>query len=145
MRLYTSPMIESENDTIVVPEEAKVVIPSFVIEAAIRKGASKRKKGKVISAGVFVEEDPVVTGFRKSIQELWESGEYMLRSKVTVQRSAVMRTRPIFRDWGLTVPVQFDPSMIDKEELHMHIKTAGAECGLGDWRPRYGRFTIQEV
>ena len=64
--------------------------------------------------------------------------------RVLVQRNAVSRTRPMFRE-GWTVG--FDvlvlaPEYCDPDWLHDLISRAGRFVGLGDFRPDYGRFRM---
>ena len=51
-----------------------------------------------------------------------------------------MRCRPIFREWVTDAKGMLDPNILDFEELVQIADTAGNLIGLGDWRPRYGRF-----
>jgi hypothetical protein len=38
-----------------------------------------------------------------------------------------------------------DPGVIELEDIRQIADTAGQLIGLGDWRPRFGRFTAQVV
>lgn len=54
--------------------------------------------------------------------------------------SRITRTRPIFTDWSTEVEGAFDPNVLDRKDVENFAQIAGAYIGVGDWRPRYGRF-----
>ncbi|QZD26289.1 hypothetical protein [Salmonella phage vB_Si_DR094] len=56
-----------------------------------------------------------------------------------------MSYRPIFRDWSVEFGLMFDEEQITKEELLMVLENAGNLCGVGDWRPRFGRFSVEVI
>ena len=59
----------------------------------------------------------------------------------------VTRTRPYFKDWAVDAEGMFDPAVISVDELREIAQTAGTMIGLGDWRPRFGRFeaTVEKI
>jgi len=125
--------------------------PSDNIEAMIIKAAAKQRKGTDAKAGVFVENHaPIIYEGPKTPKALWnyrsmESNPFVLRTPVVVNRSRVMRTRPIFRDWKLQFDVHFLTDIFDKEQIVHILETAGRVIGLSDWRPKYGRFQVIKV
>jgi hypothetical protein len=64
-------------------------------------------------------------------------------SSVKVGRVRVMRCRPHFREWGLTADGWLDEDQLNADELRVIVKDAGRLVGLGDWRPRFGRFNAE--
>lgn len=52
------------------------------------------------------------------------------------------RCRPIFRHWGLTFHLCYDGALIDHNLLKQVLEKAGDFVGLGDYRPRFGRFRL---
>jgi hypothetical protein len=56
-----------------------------------------------------------------------------------------MRTRPIFRKWATTIQITHDTTVIDEAEVFQLLKHAGQLCGIGDWRPRFGRFSVERA
>lgn len=71
----------------------------------------------------------------------WESVE---RHRVVVQRNAVTRSRPsLHAGWRATFELSvLTPEYISQQELNKTIQYAGLMCGLGDFRPTYGRFQV---
>jgi hypothetical protein len=51
-----------------------------------------------------------------------------------------MRTRPMFRDWSVEVDCEVDGGLLNVETLQSIATDAGNMVGIGDHRPRYGRF-----
>ena len=122
------------------------VLPSRVLEAMIAKGAARSKEGKQALSGMFVETDGVLTfrGDDKTIDEMAADQFYRLTVGVRVGQSRVMRTRPIFHEWALTFDVSASTEVVtDAAAVHRWVSDAGAFLGLGDYRPRYGRFTVE--
>jgi hypothetical protein len=53
-----------------------------------------------------------------------------------------MRTRPRFDNWSCKVRIEFAPSLLNESEVRDIAETVGMTVGLGDWRPRFGRFIV---
>jgi hypothetical protein len=63
---------------------------------------------------------------------------------VRVRDALTVRTRPCFPDWSAQVNATYLPSMVNRAELIEFFKLAGPH-GLGDHRPEYGRFRVEEI
>lgn len=128
-----------------------LVIPDFVLEAVLINGAKKTKRGPQAKTGLFCTQhaslhfpdkppgpidDPV-------LNEMYESGKYTLSVGVKVNMAKVMRTRPIFRDWACIATIQYDPDVLDVREISQILTDAGRLVGIGDWRPKHGRFKAE--
>jgi len=123
-------------------------IPSFQIEACLVKaGTSERVAGQgkktykdYMNAFVMVEPEEI----RITPQE------YTLdRRFVRVQRSRIMRTRPKWRKgWTARFQLVVLDDSIPTQILQRILEYGGMYVGIGDWRPRFGRFEVtkfQEV
>ena len=125
------------------------VMPAANIEAALRDGAKRYKKGKDVQRGLQITDlvTPIVYEGPRTMEELWNGGdsEFIDRQSVVVQRNRVQRTRPIFRNWALEVDGQFDENVFDVDELNTICEAAGQWSGLGDYRTKYGKFTHELV
>ena len=120
-------------------------LPAHNLEAAMLEGAKKHKNGRLIQGGAFISEDPVLhfPGDTLTPEQLWEGGEHALMVSVRVQKNRVMRTRPILPSgWTTTVEVLYDPAVIEEPAIRQAFEVAGQERGIGDWRPKYGRFIV---
>ena len=122
-----------------------VAIPADNIIAVVIEGARKSKLGKQASAGVFESSDfyPLIYDGPKDITALYADGRFCDYRPVRNQQNRVMRSRPIFREWSVDILLQFDETIIDPDSLFNAVKVAGEQVGLGDFRPRYGRFHVE--
>jgi hypothetical protein len=122
-------------------------IPAEMIEACIYRAARKSKKGKAAEAALFVDGDaPLSYDGPKDVEDLIRNENFRFRKAVNVAGSAVMRTRPIFKSWQCSFKVMVieDSEVESRNDSHVRgfIEKAGKAIGLGDWRPKYGRFEI---
>ena len=132
---------------------ATTTIPAHVIEAAIIGGAKKSKNGPRVKSGVFVDQQAVLDfdgkpagdlteeQLQQALDGLYEAGEHHLTVGVRVTTNKVMRTRPKFSNWSAKTTIEFDDDQLNFGELQDIVDDAGRLVGVGDWRPKYGRFT----
>jgi hypothetical protein len=126
------------------PDSGRIAVPSVNILKAIIEGARASKRGKLIEAGV-VDAAPFYElkySGPTDLQALWDTGKFDHRCGVVVSRNRVIRTRPIFREWGLTIDLLVNTHVVDAEFVREALVTAGETKGLGDFRPRFGRFEV---
>ena len=76
---------------------------------------------------------------------LAEGDAYRLCVPVGLNGKRVMRTRPIFRAWSVVAEVEYEDTILNLEQVNRWVQTAGVQVGLCDWRPRYGRFTVEKI
>lgn len=133
-----------------VDDKRGLVIPSHVLKACFVNGAKKSKRGPQTKSGLFVADHAVLdfTGKpdqinEETLNELFHAGDHHLTCGVKVGMAKVMRTRPQFIGWSLTVGIQYDPDLLNPHDIQDILTDAGRQVGLGDWRPEYGRFTVK--
>ena len=118
-------------------------IPAEMIEAALTKGAMKEKRGPAAKAGILVENNASLEyDGPRDPKALWEDQRFRLRVAAKVGTSKIMRTRPRFDGWSADIEVKFLPSLLNAKELRGFLVAAGEQVGIGDWRPRFGRFVV---
>ena len=126
-----------------------VAIPSDNIERCLQDGAKKNRLGKDFAAGVFVQESEVEVVHRmsgKTKDKIRAETGYTLRKGVKVQLSRIIRIRPMIpTGWTMQFTVEFDESIVNAPSVLQALQEAGSLVGLGDWRPKFGRFTVEEV
>jgi len=124
-------------------------IPGQNIERCLVEAARITRAGKKIERGVFIETDvnPLSYDGPRDVDGLWKDARFRHRAAVGVTTNRVMRTRPLFMSWRVEAEGSFDPDVISIEEFSDIAATAGLMIGLGDYRPRFGRFagTVEEV
>ena len=129
-----------------------LVIPDYVLESTIIGGAKKSKRGPQAKCGLFFAEHAVL-GFTgkpdaindETLAEMFESGDFTHTIGVRVGMAKVMRTRPIFRGWSCEAVAQYDPDVLNQRDIEDFVVDAGKLVGLGDWRPKHGRFDAEVV
>ena len=124
-----------------------LVIPDYVLEAVFINGAKKSKRGPQAKCGLFFTEHASLVFPGKpevinddTLGEMFTSGEFTHTVGVKVGMAKVMRTRPMFRSWSLFATAQFDPDVLNLRDIEEMANDAGKLVGLGDWRPKHGRF-----
>ena len=121
-------------------------LPGTVLEGAlIGKGGAARKQrmGKQAAAGLYVTQNfPLEYEGSRDPDELWKDEDFRFSVVVVVGTSRVVRTRPIFHEWVVEVGVEVDADMVNPDDVGLWMSIAGREVGLGDWRPKYGRFEV---
>ena len=119
-------------------------IPAANFEAClIAKGGAARKErmGKEAAAALWVMTDfPLEYDGPRDPYELWEDETFRFQVMVVIAGHRVLRTRPIFEEWAATVSFQFNPDLLNEEVVTRWVSIAGEQSGLGDWRPKFGRF-----
>lgn len=120
--------------------------PGDVLEAMLCTAAAVHKLRPKFKAGVLVEGfSPLAFGEKKNIEQLFGDPKYRDYRRVVVNGKGVMRTRPIFQKWSLVVEVQYLEELLNEGQISMVMETAGQRIGLSNFRPKYGRFTVEKL
>lgn len=122
------------------------ILTSMMVDACVIKGAMKTKDGVTAKSGFFTVEDARLEydGPRTG-DELWKLPQFRLSVPVRVGQARVIRTRPIFNDWSAVVTVQYEDGVVNPATVISWFTVAGSLVGLGDWRPRFGRFQAKRL
>jgi hypothetical protein len=125
-------------------EDIGMYIPAEMIEANIRAGATARRNGKNAQIAIFVKEEmiPLNHDGPKEIEELYKLEEFRDIRAVTINKNKVLRARPRFNRWSLEFHLDLNEEFMNIDDLINAIEIGGSQKGLGDYRPRYGRFTF---
>lgn len=124
--------------------EGKPCLPGEVLEAAFAGAARKQKKGKQAQAGIFCNGNyPLIFDGARKPEELWVDEKYRLRVRARVQQNSVMRTRPMFPEWSCKIQVEYDDGLLNEQQVKDIVRVTGEIVGIGDWRPKYGRFKVE--
>ena len=117
-------------------------LPGDNIFKALVEAARKSKDGKRVEQGMFITTDVNPLAYRgpRTLDALWADENFVFRRTVKQQMSRITRTRPILKEWVTEVDGVYDPAVLDLKDLESFANIAGAYIGVGDWRPRYGRF-----
>lgn len=119
------------------------VIPEKCLIACIKAGAKRFKRGVDVDRGVFISGDfPLVFDGPQDPEKRYQDKKYVSQVMMTIDRRRVLRTRPMFPEWNLTFSGSLDCQSMNKDDLTRFIEAAGLFAGLGDSRPRYGKFRL---
>lgn len=118
-------------------------IPGQNFERMLVDAAKKIKLGTAVKSALIVETNvnPLIYKGPRTVDGLWADLNFVRRDSVKVGMSRVQRTRPVFRQWEVTADGYVDTEQLNPDELHQIANIGGRLIGLGDWRPRFGRFT----
>lgn len=121
-------------------------LPGVNLEASLIAGAKLSKLGTQLKRSIEIIDDrcPLEYEGPRTVKGLWDKAFYDARS-VKVQSARLMRYRPLFRNWSTSCEVAFDPESINREQIIKCFEDAGLYCGVGDYRPKFGRFTVEVV
>ena len=124
-------------------EDGKIIIPRTVFKATMRDAAKKFKRGKDVTKGVKIQNN-FILDYPGSAdpEELWKDKKYRLTVPVKVQQAKIMRTRPMFPEWGADIEIFYDESIFNEEEITQIIEEAGERAFLMEWFGEYGGFSI---
>jgi len=119
-------------------------LPGEVLEGALCEGARQTKRGKLVKGAIVVNGDFKITyKGPKTLDALFAAKGFVKRAGVKIGKARIMRTRPIFPEWGCTFTIQWDADMLSSEgDLNDIISDTGRATGIGDWRPKFGRFEL---
>lgn len=127
-------------------DEVGLYLPGVNIEASIVGAAKLQKLGVKFKQGFLVmdEKCPLDIGGKKDFDYLSANIDKFSYSKsVVISRARIMRVRPMFREWSAKVQIAFDGELISKSDVLKALNDAGNVIGLCDWRPRFGRFSVE--
>jgi hypothetical protein len=124
-----------------------LVIPADNLDATIINGAKKSKMGSIAKSSIWVTNDAelIHENAGLTIDQLWAKEDHKFVKAVKIGTSKVMRTRPIFKEWECQIDIEFDELQINRSQLISILNDAGKMVGIGDWRPRYGRFEVEVI
>jgi len=124
-------------------------IPAEAIVKTLEAGAANAKARREIVTGCIVEEDRVpVTGIpkHKTLRAYFEDPVFSMRTSIRVPPRTGARnltTKPMMpTGWVLEFDVTITSDEVAPERVIKAAQQAGLTCGLGGWRPRFGRFEV---
>lgn len=127
-------------------KDGKPCIPGEVVEGTLVSAAKRSKTGKQAQAGLICP-DAALLEFdgNRAIEDLWQDEDYRLTVGCKVGQARIMRTRPKFNQWAATITVQYDDSLLNERQVVDFFTLAGQNIGMCDWRPKFGRFEVEQV
>lgn len=139
------------NSSLYLDGSGRVVIPTINLRSCFIDGAKLNKHGAPFQRGTMILAEHVVLEHDgpKDAAKLFDNPRFVDCRSVVVSRARLMRYRPRFDTWALTVELLYDELAIDRDAVISSAVNAGSLCGLGDFRPTkkgpFGRFTCTEM
>jgi hypothetical protein len=121
-------------------------LPAEMMEAALVRAAGHERRSAKAKAGIMIREDLLLQyDGPKDAQALRADPRFRLRCAVRIGPSRIMRTRPRFSDWAADVTVNYLPKILNEQDIRNFLEVVGSEIGVGDWRPKFGRFHVEDI
>lgn len=111
---------------------------SSMVKAAVNfkiPGKGKKTYKDLIKCALFIHPDAIPHKIKE-----WEVD----RRPVVIQRARIIRERPRFDKWELSFEVDVIDEQLPVEVVRKILEYAGNYVGIGDYRPRFGRFMVTE-
>ncbi len=130
-----------------IDDKDRVCVPADCVLAVVLGGAKKSKDGKETQVAVFETQPwyPLKYDGPTSLDKLYTDGRFDDYRSVVISQKRVMRCRPIFPSWSLDVSLDVNTDIIDARKVVKAFEMAGERVGLLEYRPRYGRFTAEQL
>lgn len=125
-------------------KNGKPCLPALMLDACLINGAKKVKKGMQAKAGLFSIDDFVLHhDGPETIAALWETERFRFTIGCRLQgKATIMRTRPRFDTWSADIEIAFNDEALNASDIREFLLIAGRDVGIGNWRPRFGRFEM---
>lgn len=135
-------------------QNGMLVQPGNHFEAAMIKAAVgykiTGKRGKtyrdLFSAALFVNPAMIPFGYRVPENppvNMFDALIYIDQRSVVVQRARVVRSRLAFAPgWKLGFEIEVHDDQLPRDVVNEVLVEAGSRIGIGDYRPRFGRFIV---
>lgn len=121
--------------------DGKIFQPAeHIYQSIIRASVDFKFEGKksykdVVTSSIVVEPE--------EIPMISEKPYEIDTRPVVIQRARVLKWRPLFRNWKLQFKITIlDDTNIQASTLKEILDKAGLTKGIGDYRPRFGRFMV---
>lgn len=118
-------------------QPAEHIFQSMVKAAVAFKFEGKKTYKDVVTSGIAITPEDI---------PLLADPNYEIDARpVVVQRARVVRWRPRFNEWKLAFTIDIlDEDNISVPVVKDILETAGRTKGIGDYRPRFGRFMVSK-
>lgn len=144
---------EQWRDSLYVTKDGEVYQPAVHFERSMVKAAVnfkiQGKRGKtykdLVSASVFISPEEILHGIDEpdELDTDADKALYLDLRPVVIQRARVPKVRPAFKPgWELEFVIDVIDDQMPQEMLKDILDYAGRAVGIGDYRPRFGRFQV---
>lgn len=128
-----------------VTDDGTVGMPTWNVFRTLQEGAKVNRLGKAVERAILPAGPdivPIKHDGPSTPEAMWEAQCFDQRS-VKVGTAKVTRTRPAFNNWVIETTFVIDTEILRWDEFLMIAENAGRLVGIGDYRPRFGRFEAE--
>jgi len=121
-------------------------IPGDMIEACLYDAAARMRKKKSFKATVTTPESMYRLEYEgpRTREGLVADPRFRDYRSIKVSDSKrIMRTRPRFNEWSAKFTLQLFPGDVTPDMLERALTDAGMYHGFGDYRPKFGLFSLK--
>jgi hypothetical protein len=128
-----------------------IYVRTIAIKRCFERAATITRQGTAVNRALalFTDKTPLVYEGPRDPQQLWERQEFRWRELVRNEGPGggrVIRMRPIFRAWSLSVQAELVDEALNLDDFDRIVQTAGRVEGLLEGRQiGNGRFTATVV
>lgn len=133
----------------------EVYQPANHFEMSMTKAAAgfkvTGKRGKsykdLVSANVFIDPEKILFGIPEPSELDTDADKplYLDMRPVVIMRARIVRLRPAFKPgWELKFTINVIDDELPANILQDILVLAGKAVGIGDYRPKFGRFSVSE-
>jgi len=127
-----------------------VYIPERWVTAALCQVSFttiKVAKAKIRSS-VFLAQDKVPLNYRnkdrvKTVADIVGNPEFQHKMLLPQNGVRVPKHCPIFHDWSFAFDLDYDDTVVDFDDVKVLLHQAANYGGFGDFRPTFGRCTVE--
>lgn len=121
-----------------------VYVPATNVEATVREGAKRFKRGKDVASGIMASPEVIKLDYDgpRTREELMENMNFRDVRVGRIGKNSITICRPRFNNWQIEFFIDYDPDIWNKDVLLDVMASAGKYVGFCDYRPRYGKFEV---
>lgn len=125
----------------------QLIIPQNDMQSCLIKAGKRQRQGDAVKTACFVENDAILEyDGPKELAELQADENFHYKAVFDGGKGPFIRWDcPIFRSWSANFRITYDSSILSSQDFDNLLDTAGRYCGLGMFRPGYGRFEVCSV
>lgn len=122
-------------------------LPSFNLDSCFVESAKMQKLGKHAKRAMVVMENKIHLQYEgpREASALSDDPRFVDARSVRVGMARLTRYRPRFNDWRAECTLAVDTDQINENEVRAILENAGRLIGVGDFRPKFGRFSVEIV
>lgn len=131
----------NNNDEIILPDtyimgSIRSIANESGIQASKKGGKAKALSKAFIDGSLILDFSPVI-GNKEDLVPF--------KTNVKIAQSTIMSTRPKLDNWVAVFDIIDLNEVFLMEEIKALIEYAGKFKGVGDWRPKFGRYKLNKI